>query len=69
MYREFRHVPAKYGDPQSIFSDYGVLIRNEYEMWNGVLVLFYIWLVCRLLTYVAVKFCYTGRTFAEDLRD
>lgn len=69
MYREFRDVPAKYGSAQDIFSEYGVLIRSEDEMWKGVLVLFYIWLICRFLTYVAVKFCFTGRTFAEDLRD
>ena len=69
MYREFRDVAAKYGNTQDILSEYGVLIRNEDEMWNGVLVLFYIWLICRFLTYVAVKFCFTGSTFAEDLKD
>ena len=69
MYREFKHVPAKYGDAQSIYSEYGVLITNEKEQWNGVLILLYIWLISRFLCFLGVKFCFTGRTFAEDWRD
>ncbi len=69
MYREFKDVPAKYGDAETIYSDYGVLITNENEQWNGVLTLFYIWLISRFLCFLGVKFCFTGRTFAEDWRD
>ena len=69
MYREFKQVPAKYGDAQSIYKQYGVLITNETQQWDGVLILFYIWLITRFLCFLGVKFCFTGRTFAEDWRD
>ena len=69
MYREFKHVPAKYGDAQSIYKQYGVLITNEAEQWSGVLILFYIWLITRVLCFLGVKFLFTGRTLAEDWRD
>lgn len=69
MYREFKDVPSKYGDAQSIYKQYGVLITDEAQQWNGVLTLFYIWLVTRCLCFLGVKFCFTGRTFAEDWRD
>lgn len=68
-YLEFRNAPAKYGPAHTIYSDYGILITSDAEMWAGVLVLFYIYLIARLLCYLAVKFCYTGRTLAEDWRD
>ena len=69
MYREFKHVPEKYGNAQSIYSEYGVLITNEKQQWNGVLILLYIWLISRFLCFLGVKFCFTGRTLAEDWRD
>ena len=69
MYREFKQVPAKFGDAQSIYRQYGVLITSEAEQWDGVLILFYIWLITRFLCFLGVKFCFTGRTFAEDWRD
>lgn len=69
MYLEFRDVDSKYGTSDEIFDDYGVLIKNERQFWNGVAVLFYIFLVCRVLCYVSVKFLFTGRTMAEDWAD
>ena len=69
MYLEFKNVDSKYGTAESIFSEYGVLIRNEEQFWNGVAVLFYVFLVCRALCYLGVKFLFTGRTFAEDWED
>jgi hypothetical protein len=69
MYREFKDVSPKYGNAQSIYAEYGILITNEEDQWNGVLILFYIWLITRFLCYLGVKFCFTGRTFAEDWRD
>ena len=69
MYREFKHVPAKYGDAETIYRQYGVLITNESEQWNGVLTLFFIWLISHFLCFLGVKFCFTGRTFQEDWRD
>lgn len=69
MYQEFRNVPAKYGDAQSIYKQYGVLITSEAEQWDGVLILFYIWLITRFLCFLGVKFLFTGRTLAEDWRD
>ena len=62
-------MPAKFGDAQSIYRQYGVLITSEAEQWDGVLILFYIWLITRFLCFLGVKFCFTGRTFAEDWRD
>jgi ABC-type multidrug transport system ATPase subunit len=69
MYLEFKDVDPKYGTAEEIFRDYGVLIRNERQFWNGVAVLFYVFLVCRALCYVCVKFLFTGRTTAEDWAD
>lgn len=69
MYLEFRDVPAKYGTAAEIFEEYGVLITSEADLWGGVGMLFWTLVVCRILCYLFVKFLYTGRTFAEDLRD
>ena len=68
-YLEFKGVPSKYGQAQDIYGEYGVLITSDEEMWDGVLVLFYIYLIARFLCYLAVKFCHTGRALAEDWRD
>merc|ERR1711871_671812 len=42
MYLEFKNVDAKYSTPSEIFSEYGVLVTNDSQMWDGVLILFYI---------------------------
>jgi hypothetical protein len=69
MYLEFREIPAKFGTPASVFDQYGVQITNETEMWAAVATLLYILIFCRILCYLCVKFMYTGRSFAEDMRD
>mmetsp|Transcript_39146 Transcript_39146/g.51209 ORF Transcript_39146/g.51209 Transcript_39146/m.51209 type:complete len:100 (+) Transcript_39146:2-301(+) len=69
MYLEFKDVNAKYGTKEEIFEEYGVLITNQDQFVDGMLVLFYILLVTRILCYLAVKFMWTGRTFEEDMRD
>ena len=69
MYLEFKDLDPKYGKPQEVFAEYGVLITNEDEFWAGVLNLFWILIICRILCFVAVKFMFTGRTLAEDWAD
>lgn len=70
LYLEFNDVDPKYGmTSQEIYNQFGIQIQNDDEMWNGVLILFYILLVCRLLCYLSVKFMYTGRTWEEDWSD
>jgi ABC-type multidrug transport system ATPase subunit len=69
MYLEFKDVNSKYGSAEQIFREYGVQITNDYQFWNGVLVLFYIYIFCRVLCYLFVKFLFTGRSFEEDMRD
>jgi len=69
MYLEYRDIPVKYGTPDEIFDQYGVKIRSDDELWSSVLILFWIWLVARFICYLFVKFCFTGRTLAEDFKD
>lgn len=69
MYLEFKYVPTKYGDSKAIYKEYGVLIRSDEQFWNGVLILFWVWLVFRGLCYLSVKFLFTGRSYSEDLKD
>ena len=69
MYLEFKNVDAKYGTSEEIFAEYGVLITNDSQLWDGVLILFIILLVCRILCYLCVKFMYTGRSWKEDMND
>lgn len=69
MYLEFKDVPAKYGTPQSIYEEYGVRINSDSDLDTGVMVLLVIFLICRVFCYVFVKFMFTGRTVAENLKD
>lgn len=69
MYLEFKDVDPKYGTAADIFEEYGVLVRNEADLVAASMTLFYILLVCRILCYFAVKFAFTGRTYAEDWAD
>ena len=69
MYLEFKDVDPKYGTAAEIFAQYGVRITNDTQMWEGVLTLLQILIVCRILCFIAVKFMFTGRTFEEDLAD
>ena len=70
MYLEFKDVPDNFDTTtEEIFKEYGVLIENKQEMWEGAQTLFWIFVVSRILCFVFVKFLFTGRSFWEDLRD
>lgn len=69
MYLEFKNVDEKYGTPEEVFADYGVRITNDSQMWDGVVILFIILILCRILCYLCVKFFYTGRSWKEDIYD
>ena len=70
MYLEFKDVPDNFDTTtEEIFKEYGVLIENKQEMWEGAQTLFWIFVVSRILCFIFVKFLFTGRSFWEDLRD
>ena len=70
MYLEFKDIPDKYQMTSAeIFDEYGVLITNDKELWEGAMTLFWIFLVCRILCFIFVKFLFTGRSWREDIKD
>jgi len=69
VYLEFKDVKEKYGTPSEIYDEYGVLITNDSEMRSATGVLIYIYVICRVLCFLSVKFLFTGRSFQEDLKD
>jgi len=69
MYLEFKDVDPKYGGPEDIYEAYGVQIENKDDVSLAVLILLMTFIVARLLTYLAVKFLFTGRSFKENLAD
>jgi ABC-type multidrug transport system ATPase subunit len=73
LYLEFKNVANndKISGMSSsdIYSQYGIRIQNDDELWDGALTMFYILIVARILAYLAVKFMFTGRTYEEDMKD
>merc|ERR1712032_292824 len=70
MYLEFRDIDPKYGGtPQQIYYDYGVRIDSDEDVMIGVWILISIFMVVRILTFLAVKFMHTSRSFHENLKD
>jgi ABC-type multidrug transport system ATPase subunit len=69
MYAEFRDIDPKYGSPDEVLINYGVRITSDDDAWSALGVLLAIYLVARVLCYLAVKFLFTGRSFAENLAD
>lgn len=69
FYFEFQDADLRFGTQQEIYEAYAVQIRSDSEVWTGILKLVAIFVFCRILTFCAVKFMFTGRSFAENLRD
>lgn len=71
IFKEFENIDTEKFSLTSkeMYSQFGVQIQNDDEFTAGILTLLYILLVVRVLTYLAVKFCFTGRTWEEDFRD
>jgi len=68
---EFRDVPgmgfAGIDSMEDISEQFGLMVTTEEEMTSACWILFIIFLTARLVTYLAVKFLYTGKTFRENL--
>ena len=69
MYLEFKNVPPVYGSPDEIYTQYGVLITDPHDMRQAALVMLATLVVFRVLCFLAVKFAFTGRPWAENMRD
>jgi ABC-type multidrug transport system ATPase subunit len=69
MYLEFKDIDPKYGTPEQVYKDYGVQIESEDDIMLAVSILLATFVIARLLTYLAVKFLHTGRSFKENLAD
>lgn len=72
LYLEFKDLDDKFlalGTPEEILQHYGVRVKNDSDMWYALLTLFAILVACRLITYLAVKFMHTGRSWKENCRD
>jgi len=69
LYLEFRDVDASFGTPSQVWASFGARITSEDEMSSALWILFATYVFCRIVTYLAVKFLYTGRSFAENLKD
>mmetsp|Transcript_1677 Transcript_1677/g.3417 ORF Transcript_1677/g.3417 Transcript_1677/m.3417 type:complete len:151 (-) Transcript_1677:164-616(-) len=69
MYLEFKDIDPKYGTPQEIYKEYGILIDKDDDILRVFWILLVIYIIARLITYSAVKFMYTGRSFSENMAD
>jgi len=69
MYFEFRNIDAEFGTTESVFTSFGVQIKNEELLGRAMLINLGIYLVARAITYLAIKFLHTGRSFRENLAD
>lgn len=69
LYMEFRDVDPVFGTPESVLASVGAKIRSDDDVRSVVWILVCVYLVARVFTFLAVKFCHTGRSFREDLAD
>jgi len=69
MYLEFKDIDPKFGAPEDVYEAYGVQIESEDDVMLAFLILMITYIIARLLTYLAVKFLHTGRSFKENLAD
>jgi len=69
MYYEFKDIDPKYGTSDEVLSEYAVRVRDSDDCAVAFLILLAIYVFARVVTYAAVKFMHTGRSFAENLRD
>jgi len=68
-YLEFRDLDSKYGVSEQVLADFAVRIRDDDDMYQALAIVFAIYVICRLVTFFAVKFMHTGRSFAENWAD
>jgi len=69
FYLEFQDADLRFGTQQEIYEAYAVQIRSDSEAWVGIWKLLVIYVICRILNFCAVKFMFTSRSFAENLKD
>lgn len=70
MYLEFKNPPSSITfTSEQIYVDYGVLVQDKSEFDMACVVIFLIFVVCRILCYLFVKFLFTGRTLEENWKD
>jgi len=69
LYYEFADLDPAYGTTDQVLSAAAVRIKSEEDVVSALLIMLGIFLVARFLTFLAVKFMYTGRSFAEDMAD
>ena len=71
LYLEFKNINSeKYGlTAKEVYEQFGVQIQSDSEFTQGCLTLLYLLIVTRILCYLAVKFCFTGRSWSEDMND
>jgi hypothetical protein len=66
-YLEFKHLAVEGVSLEKIAAQYGILNKSQEDANAALLILLYILLAARLLTFLAVKFMHTGQTFSENL--
>jgi ABC-type multidrug transport system ATPase subunit len=69
MYFEFKDVDPLYGTPEDVYKAYGVRIRSDDDMNLAIFILLTIYVICRILCFLAVKFMHTGRSCGENFAD
>jgi ABC-type multidrug transport system ATPase subunit len=69
MYFEFQDIDEKFGTPDQIYESYAVRVKSDDDMVSAFVTLLIIYVVARLITFLAVKFLHTGRDVRENLRD
>eukprot|EP00747_Dinoflagellata_sp_TGD_P183622 gnl/TRDRNA2_/TRDRNA2_38600_c0_seq1.p1 gnl/TRDRNA2_/TRDRNA2_38600_c0~~gnl/TRDRNA2_/TRDRNA2_38600_c0_seq1.p1 ORF type:complete len:642 (+),score=88.38 gnl/TRDRNA2_/TRDRNA2_38600_c0_seq1:62-1927(+) len=70
MYFEFRDLGEGgqvFGTSEEIWDAAGLQVRTDDEMWMSLCTLLMTLLVCRVVTFLNVKFLYTGQTFHHNL--
>jgi ABC-type multidrug transport system ATPase subunit len=70
MYWEFRDFKPEVGTTEELLDNFAILVKSDEDVMSAMLILLIIFLVARLITFLAVKFMHTGRSScAENLAD
>jgi ATP-binding cassette subfamily G (WHITE) protein 2 len=69
MYFEFSDVDPKFGTADEVIGKNAVQIRDDDDMFKSYMIVLAIFVFARTVTFLAVKFLFTGRSFWEDLLD
>jgi len=68
-YLEFRDMDPKHGVTEQVLADFAIRIRDDDDMYKAFAIVAAIYVICRLVTFLAVKFMHTGRSYSENWAD